>query len=106
MADADLKPRRTRKEHVTCLSVALEQVPATRHTEEHGKRAAFPWMQIADDLLERLGFMPGQQVLFCADHRGGCISISPDHDYRIAGHYMNPAEAADMLQRRARRKGK
>ncbi len=60
MANADLKPRRPRDERVTRISVALE----TDRTHEHGRRTAFPWMQITNAMLEYAGFLPGNQVLF------------------------------------------
>ncbi len=60
-------------------------------------------MQIADDLLERAGFLPGEQVMFSVDHRSGRITITPDYDYRVAGRYMTGPEVEAMLQRRRKR---
>ena len=99
MADANLKPRRARDEHVTRISVALE----ADYTHEHDKRPAFPWMQITDTLLEQAGFLPGHQVMFSVDHRCGHIIITPDYDYRVAGRYMTGPEVDAMLQRRRKR---
>ncbi|HEY1999192.1 hypothetical protein [Paraburkholderia sp.] len=81
------------------ISVALE----AGHTREHGRHTAFPWMQIADDLLERAGFLPGEQVMLSVDHRSGRITNTPDYDYRVAGRYMTEPEAEAMLQRRSKR---
>ena len=99
MANANLRPRRTCDECVTRISAALEEAPATDNRQEYGKRLAFPWMQITDAMLEHAGFLPGQQVMFSVDHRVGHITITPDHDYRVAGRYM--AEAT--LQRPSKR---
>ena len=104
MADANLKPRRTRSEPATHISVVLEEAPPTGSTQQQGKRPAFPWMQITDAMLERAGFLPGQQVLFSVDHRCGHITITPDYDYRIAGRYMTATEAKATRQRLSRRK--
>ncbi|MFM0235585.1 hypothetical protein [Paraburkholderia sediminicola] len=103
MANANLKPRRICDEHVTRISVALEEATSTGHTTEHRKRPVFPWRQITDTLLEQAGFLPGQQVMFSIDHRFGHITITPDHDYRVAGRYMTGPEAEAMLQRRSKR---
>lgn len=100
MADANVKPRRARGEHVTRISVALE----ANRTHEHERHTAFPWMQVTDAMLERAGFLPGQQVLFSVDYRYGHITITPDYDYRIAGRYMSGQEAEDTRQRLSRRK--
>ncbi|WJF90293.1 hypothetical protein QS306_00970 [Paraburkholderia bonniea] len=104
MADADLKPPRTRSDHVTRLSVSLEHAPAAHRTSKPGNRPVVPWMQITDALLEQAGFLPGQQVMFSVDHRYGHITITPDHDYRIAGCYMTEPETTAMLERRSKRK--
>ncbi|MFM0499083.1 hypothetical protein [Paraburkholderia caffeinilytica] len=100
MADANLKPRRARDEHVKRISVALE----ADRPHEQGRRTAFPWMQVTDAMLEHAGFLPGHQVLFSIDYRLGQITITPDYDYRIAGRYMAAAETEAMLQRRSKRK--
>jgi toxic protein SymE len=102
MANANLKPRRTRDEHVTRISVALEEVPATGKPKEQGKRLAFPWMQITDTMLEHAGFLPGNQVLFSIDYRYR-HTITPDYDYLIAGRYMTAPEAEATRQRLSRR---
>jgi hypothetical protein len=94
------KLRCVRDKHVTRISVALE----VDHTHKHDRRTAFPWMQITDAMLERAGFLPGQQVLFSVDHRCGHITITPDYDYRIAGRYMTVPEAEATRQRLSRRK--
>lgn len=99
MANAHLKPRRTRDEHVTRISVVLE----ADRTHEHDKRTAFPWMQVTNAMLEHAGFLPGNQVLFSIDYRHGHITITPDYDYRVAGRYMAAPEADAMLQRRSQR---
>jgi hypothetical protein len=99
MADANLKPRRARDEHVTRISVALE----ADHTHEHARRTIFPWMQITNAMLEHAGFLPGNQVLFSIDYRLGHITITPDYDYRVAGRYMSTPETEAMLQRRSKR---
>jgi len=99
MANANLKPRRARDEHVTRISAALE----ADSTHPHDKRLAFPWMQITDKLLEQAGFLPGHQVMFSVDHRFGRITITPDYDYRVAGRYMTEPEVEAMLQRRGKR---
>lgn len=100
MADANLKPRRARDEHVTRISVALE--PGRTH--EHGRCTAFPWMQVTDAMLEHAGFLPGHKVLFSIDYRLGQITITPDYDYRVAGRYMTAPETEAMLQRRSKRR--
>lgn len=100
MADANLKPRRARDEHVTRISVALE----ADRTHERGKHTAFPWMQVTDAMLEHAGFLPGHQVRFIIDYRLGQITITPDYDYRVAGRYMTAPETEAMLQRRSKRK--
>ncbi|CAD6548919.1 hypothetical protein [Paraburkholderia metrosideri] len=92
MADANLKPRRARDEHATRISVELEQAPATDCPQEQHRRLAFPWRQIADSLLERAGFRPGQRVMFSVDHRFGHIIIAPDRNYTIAGRQMTPQQ--------------
>jgi len=102
MANANLKPRRTRDEHVTRISVALEEVPATGKPKEQGKRLAFPWMQITDTMLEHAGFLPGNQVLFSIDYRYR-HTITPDYDYLIDGRYMTAPEAEATRQRLSRR---
>jgi hypothetical protein len=61
-------------------------------------------MQITDTLLQQVGFLPGQQVMFSVDHRSGHITITPDYDYRVAGRYMNELEVEAMLQRRSKQK--
>ncbi|MBB5542310.1 hypothetical protein A8H39_18245 [Paraburkholderia fungorum] len=99
MADTNLKPRRARGEHATRISVALE----ADSTSEHGRRTAFPWMQVTNAMLEHAGFLPGNQVLFSIDYRHGHITITPDYDYRVAGRYMTATEANAMLQRRSKR---
>lgn len=99
MANANLKPRRTRDEHVTRISVALE----ADRTREHGRRTAFPWMQITDAMLEHAGFLPEHQVLFSIDYRLGHITITPDYDYRVASRYMTAPETDAMLQRHGKR---
>lgn len=104
MANTNLKPRRARAKPDTRISVALEEAPATGSPHEQGKRPAFPWMQIIDALLEQVGFLPGQQVLFSVDHRFGHVTITPDYDYRVAGRYMTAPETKAMLQRRSKRK--
>lgn len=101
--NANLKPRRARDEHVTRISVALEEVPATAKLEKQGKQLAFPSMQVIDAMLEYMDFLPGQQVLFSIDHRRGHITITPDYDYRVAGRYMSAPETEPMLLRRRRR---
>jgi toxic protein SymE len=55
------------------------------------------------DLLEHAGFLPSNQVLFSIDYRPGHITITPDHDYRVAGRYMTAPETKAMLQRRSKR---
>ncbi|MGF6805644.1 hypothetical protein OKW30_000770 [Paraburkholderia sp. Clong3] len=55
-------------------------------------RLAFPWMQIADALLEQVGFLPGQRVMLSVDHRFGEITISLDRNYTIAGKQMTEQE--------------
>lgn len=104
MANANLKPRRTRDEHVTRISAALEEVPATGKPKEQGKRLAFPWIQITDTMLEHAGFLPRNQVLFSIDYRYRHITITPDYDYLIAGRYMSAPEAEATRQRLSRRK--
>ncbi|MDT8838228.1 hypothetical protein [Paraburkholderia fungorum] len=99
MANANLKPRRTRDEHVTHISVTLE----ADCTQKHGRRTAFPWMLITDAMLEHAGFLPGNQVRFSIDYRHGHITITPDYDYRVAGRYMTAPETEAMLQRRGKR---
>ncbi|MFM0152737.1 hypothetical protein PQR05_22910 [Paraburkholderia sediminicola] len=99
MADANLKPRRARDEHITRISVALE----ADHTHEHGRRTAFPWMRVTDAMLEHAGFLPGHQVLFSIDYRLGQITITADYDYRVASRYMTAPETEAMLQRRSKR---
>lgn len=59
---------------------------------------------MTDAMLEHAGFLPGQQVWFTIDYRLGQITIAPDHDYMIAGRYMNAPEAEAMRQRRSRGK--
>ncbi|WP_175158981.1 hypothetical protein [Paraburkholderia fynbosensis] len=76
---------------------------ARKRAKGHGRRTAFPWMQITDDMLEHAGFLPENQVLFRFDYRLGHITITPDYDYRVAGRYMTEPEAEAMLQRRANR---
>jgi hypothetical protein len=98
MADANLKPRRARDEHVTRISVVLE----ANRTHEHHRRTAFPWMQITNAMLEHAGFLPGQQVLFSIDYRLGHITITPDYDYRVSGRYMSAPET-EAMQRRSKR---
>jgi toxic protein SymE len=88
MADANLKPRRARDEPPTFISAALERAPATASPQEQHRRLAFPWMQVTDALLERIGFLPGQRVMFSVDHRLGHITISLDRNYTIAGKPM------------------
>jgi hypothetical protein len=92
MANANHKRRRTRAEPPTHLSITLGEAPATDTPHRPGKRPAFPWMQIADSMLERLGFLPGQHVLFCIDHSFGHITISPDRNYMIEGRPMTEEE--------------
>ncbi len=99
MADANLKPRRARDEHVTRISIALE----ANRTHERGGRTAFPWMQVTDAMLERAGFLPGHQVLFAINHRLGQITITPDYDHRVAGRYMTEPETEAMRERRSKR---
>lgn len=99
MANANLKPRRTRDEHVTRISVALE----ADRTHEHARSTTFPWMRITNAMLEHAGFLPGNQVLFSIDYRLGHITITPDYDYRVAGTYMSAPETEAMLQRRSKR---
>ncbi len=103
MATANLRPRRARAEPQTRISVALEEASPTGSIEEQGKRPAFPWMQITDAMLERVGFLPGQQVLFSIDDRYGHITITPDHDYMIGNRYLTGPEAEDTRQRLSRR---
>ncbi len=88
MADANLKPRRTHAKPPTNISVALEAAPDTGNPQEQRTRVAFPWMQVTDALLERIGFLPGQRVMFSVDHRLGHITISLDRNYTIAGKPM------------------
>ncbi|WP_144155928.1 hypothetical protein [Paraburkholderia sp. BCC1885] len=99
MANTNLKPRRTRDEHVTRISVALE----ADCPHEHGGSTAFPWMLITDAMLEHAGFLPGNQVRFSIDYRYRHITITPDYDYLIAGRYMTAPETEAMLQRRGKR---
>lgn len=88
MATAHLKPRRTRNEERTNISVVLEQAPVSNDPQEKRKRVTFPWMQITDNMLELLGFRPDQHVMFSVDHRRGQINISLDRDHTIAGRRM------------------
>jgi hypothetical protein len=37
---------------------------------------------------ERVGFLPGEQVMFSVDHRFGHVTITPEYGYRVAGRYM------------------
>lgn len=46
MANANLKPRRTRAEECTRISVVLEQAAPSDTLQDKRKRVAFPWMQI------------------------------------------------------------
>ena len=41
--------------------------------------AHIPWMQVADNLLERLGFKPAEHVYFSVNHHSRQICISADH---------------------------
>lgn len=104
MATAHLKPRRARAVPPTRISVPLEEASPTGSIQQQGKRPAFPWMRIADAMLERVSFLPGQQVLFSIDHRYGHITITPDHDYMIGNRYLTGPEAEDTRQRLSRRK--
>lgn len=89
MANANLKPRPRVKEHDIRIPVVLRDSPEPSHAAaSDAKRPFFPWMQITDALLERLGFLPGQHVMFSVDHNYGQITISLDRDYTIAGKQM------------------
>jgi toxic protein SymE len=92
MANANLKPRRARGEHSTRISVVLEHASEPHGPQEQQRRVAFPWMQVADALLEHAGFRPGQPVLFSVDYRFGQIMIGADKDYTIAGRQMTQSE--------------
>ncbi|OAJ53704.1 hypothetical protein A6V36_35705 [Paraburkholderia ginsengiterrae] len=92
MANTNLKPRRARVEECTRISVALEQAPASNDPQEQRKRVTFPWMQVTDDMLEQLGFLPGERVMFSIDHRHAQILITLDRDYTIGGKPMTPEQ--------------
>ncbi|WP_165189241.1 hypothetical protein [Paraburkholderia dioscoreae] len=99
MANANLKPRRTRAEECTRISVVLEQAAPSDALHDHRKRVAFPWMQITDTMLEFAGFRPGQHVFLSIDHRCGRITIGVDRDYTIAG---KPMTKQQIMQRSKR----
>jgi hypothetical protein len=92
MADANVKPRRALTQERTNISAVLEQAPDSNDPQEHRKRVTFPWMQVTDDMLQLLGFLPGQRVFFSIDHRYGQIMISLDRDYTIGGRPMTAAQ--------------
>jgi hypothetical protein len=96
MADANHKPRRARAKPPTMFSMVLEEAPDVGKEKKPSKRPAFPWMQIADSMLERLGFLPGQHVMFSIDHSFGHIVISPDRSYMIEGRPMTEEEIEAM----------
>ena len=85
MADANLKPRRSRAPSVQHVSAVLRDASANDSTITQGRHIAFPWMQITEHLLAHAGFLPGQHVLFSVDYRHSRITITPDHHYMIAG---------------------
>lgn len=85
MANANLKPRRARGEQSASISVVLEHASETDSPQEQQRRVAFPWMQVADALLEHAGFRPGQAVFFRVDYRAGQIMIGADETTPLPG---------------------
>ena len=56
----------------------IQRITLQDKLDNHGK-PLFPWMQVADNLLERLGFKPGEHVYFSVNHQLKQICISADH---------------------------
>ncbi|WP_321813091.1 MULTISPECIES: hypothetical protein [unclassified Paraburkholderia] len=74
MANANLKPRRKLPvQRQTMMAVQIGQTPHNGEppTLDANQRAAFPWMQLADEFL-----------------------ISPDYNYTIAGRPMTDEQIA------------
>ncbi|WP_143286679.1 hypothetical protein [Burkholderia ubonensis] len=95
MADANLKPRRSRAksvERVDYFPFVLEEAPYDGFTSQflpdHHKRPAFPWQRAVDRLLATAGFVPGSHVLLSLNYRSQQLTISPDSNYRIANREM------------------
>jgi hypothetical protein len=97
MADANLKPRRTRFKPTTRIPVVLADASGQ---QQH--RPAFPWMQITDAFLEQFGFLPSQRVLFSINPGHGQIIISLDRDYTNGGQPMTESQIDAALRRRNR----
>ncbi|WP_429409538.1 hypothetical protein [Paraburkholderia sp. GAS82] len=83
------------------VTAALERAPATACAQQQARRLAFPWMLVTDALLERIGFLPGQRVMFSVDHRLGHITISLDRNYTIAGKPMTQKQIGQRSRLRA-----
>ena len=86
MAKANTKPPRGYFNPPIEISAILQKTAKDNAPPQ--QRPAFAWMQITDAFLERLGYLPGQHVLFSVDHRSRQIIIGLDHHDTIAGQPM------------------
>ncbi|MBU9163594.1 hypothetical protein [Burkholderia multivorans] len=104
MADANLKPRRSRAksvERVDDFPFVLEEAPYDGFTSRFlpdRNRPAFPWQSAVDRLLATAGFVPGNHVLLSVNYRSQQLTISPDHHYRIANREMTEQEILDRIR--------
>lgn len=120
MADANLKPRRSRAnsaERVHDFPFVLDEAPYDGFTSQFlpdRHRPAFPWQTAVDRLLATAGFRPGNHVLLSVNYRSQQLTISPDPHYRIAGREMTEQEIHERIldeqrfadQRRTRRRSR
>jgi toxic protein SymE len=92
MAKRNLKPRPIRFNPTEQIRTKLEEKSDCKSEKEKVRHVAFPWMEVTDGMLERMGFFPGARVLFSADCVTRRIMIAADPVYTNAGKPMTEEE--------------
>lgn len=88
------------RERLDYLPFVLEEAPYDGFTSRFlpdRNRPAFPWQSAVDRLPATAGFVPGNHVLLSVDYRSRQLTISLDHNYRIAGREMTEQEIQDAF---------
>jgi toxic protein SymE len=92
MAKRNLRPPPIRFNATERIQTKLEEKPARKSAQQKARQVAFPWMEVTDAMLERMGFLPGARVLFSVDCVTRRIMIAADPAYTNAGKPMTDEE--------------